>query len=154
MAMQALAPGLIWLLAIFLGLAVGAGLYESRVVVPVWAATPPRSWVNTGAAFWVYVTSGPLTVILLASLVVVWGYRGAPRPWWMAALALAAVERAATFGYFIPTMLRLQRQPAGPEASATLRVWARLDYVRHALSFAAWMMALTALSLLSACHAA
>ena len=39
-------------------------------------------------------------------------------------------------------------------ASATLRVWARLDYLRHALSFAAWMMALTALSLLAAGDAA
>lgn len=149
--MRTLASLLIWLLAILLGMSVGAGLYESRVVVPMWAETQPETWVNTGRAFWAFVTSGPLTLVALVSLVVVWRYEGAPRPWWLAALAVVVLERAATFGYFIPTMVELQQQTgASAEISARLATWSLLNHGRHVLSATAWLLSLRALSLLSA----
>ena len=45
---------LLWLFVINLGTAFGAGIYESRVVVPQWQTTPPQTWPNTGLQFWVY----------------------------------------------------------------------------------------------------
>ena len=50
-----------------LGTAFGAGIYESRVVVPEWQNTPPQTWPNTGLEFWVYVTTVPLTLLTLAT---------------------------------------------------------------------------------------
>jgi hypothetical protein len=60
---------LLWLFVINLGIALGAGIYESRVVIPLWENTPPQTWPNTGLLFWVYVTTVPLTLLTLANLV-------------------------------------------------------------------------------------
>ena len=89
---------LLWLFVVNLGTAFGAGIYESRVVVP--------QWQNT-------------------------------------------LERSVTFSYFIPTILRLTATEDLPEAEvqATLSQWLLLDYGRHALTLAAWLAALKALSL-------
>ncbi len=68
----------LWLFVINLGIAFGAGLYESRIVVPQWLSSFPEggySWnakavrqSNVGLRFWVYVTTIPLTLLTLASL--------------------------------------------------------------------------------------
>jgi len=151
--MQTLARALVWLLAIILGITVGAGLYEARVVVPVWATTPPNTWINTGTAFWAFVSTGPLTLTIVISLVAIWGYDGPARSWWLAALVIVILERVATFTYFIPTMVWLQQQGRmSAEVSSTLATWSFINHGRHVLAFAAWLLALKALSLLSAAH--
>ena len=58
---QSASAVLLWLLTINLGIALGAGLYESRIVVSDWPGVPPPQWPNTGIRFWVYVTTVPLT---------------------------------------------------------------------------------------------
>jgi hypothetical protein len=118
-----------WLFVTNLGIAVGAGLYESRIVVPHWLETSPDSsnqWNaaaarrdNTGVNFWVYVTTVPLTLLSLANLVAGWSARGAIRRWWIAAAALALVDRLFTFSYFIPTMLTLMTDDTLSGANAT-----------------------------------
>ena len=73
---------LLWLFVINLGIAFGAGLYESRIVVPQWLsfsretgyrwnAEAARS-ADVGLRFWVYVTTLPLTLLTFASLIVAW----------------------------------------------------------------------------------
>lgn len=68
-----MAEGLLWLFAVNLGLACGAGLYESRVMVPLWF-TPTEGgdahWdaaaarqADVGRRFWVHLTTLPLTVL-------------------------------------------------------------------------------------------
>jgi hypothetical protein len=56
---------LVWLLAVALGLQTGAGLYETRVLVPLWACAPPQSVVayfanpmrpDSGRRFWIVLT--------------------------------------------------------------------------------------------------
>lgn len=56
------------------------------------------------------------------------------------------VERVATFGYFIPTIIAVQK-PTFSEAAVrgTLARWIRLNYVRNALTLVAWVLALQAL---------
>jgi hypothetical protein len=39
---------LLWLFVVNLGIAFGAGIYESRVVIPQWENIPPQEWPNTG----------------------------------------------------------------------------------------------------------
>ena len=66
---QYVPKGLLWLFVVNLGIALGAGVYEQRVVIPQWENTPPQTWPNTGLLFWVYVTTVPLTLLTLANLV-------------------------------------------------------------------------------------
>lgn len=145
---------LLWLFVINLGIALGAGLYEARIQVPEWLVSTPGGlrWdaeaslrANTGLRFWAFVTTGPLTLLTLASLGLVWGAGGAARDWWLLAISLTVVERIATFAYFIPTMVRLQAAGAGAQVQQTLGSWATANYVRHALNLAAWLCALQAL---------
>lgn len=140
----------LWLFVIFLGISVGAGLYEARIMVPIWYDTPPETWLNTGIAFWAFVTTGPLTLLVLAGLYCAWRSTGPVRPWWLAALAVSVVERIATFAYFIPTMAWLQGQTgdAGAAVTSTLETWTFVNHGRHVLSISAWLLALKALSLL------
>jgi hypothetical protein len=132
-----------------LGIAFGAGIYEGRVVVPQWEDSPPQTWPNTGLKFWVYVTTVPLTLLALASLVAAWRDQGPRRYWWLGALAITVAERSSTFSYFIPTMIRLigTEDLSEAEVKAALSQWRRLNYGRHVLTLGAWLAALKALSL-------
>lgn len=148
---QPVAQALLWLFVINLGTVFGAGIYEARIVVPLWASSPPRSLRSpeSGRQFWAFVTTVPLTLLTLGNLLAAWQAPAAQRGWWLASVALILVERALTFAYFIPTMLRLQRTTTLPEPTirAKLSQWARFNYLRSALTLAAWLAALKVLAL-------
>lgn len=152
---------ILFLFVINLGIAFGAGLYESRIVVPQWLSVstgPGYRWnaeaarqANVGLRFWVYVTTVPLTLLTLASLVVACWTPNEVRDWWLAAGAAVLVDRVMTFAYFIPAMLSLMNNQAisGPEAVAKATQWVNLGYIRHAATLAAWLAALRAFAWLS-----
>lgn len=147
------------LFVINLGIAFGAGLYESRIVVPQWLVYSPESgysWIadaarraDVGLKFWALVTTLPLTLLTIASLVVVWWAPLDARNWWLGAIAATLVDRVMTFGYFIPTMIKLMQTDAFGQAEAVKRAlrWVRLGYIRQAATLAAWLMALMAFRL-------
>jgi hypothetical protein len=149
---------LLWLLVINLGLALGAGLYESRVVVPQWIATGADDELhwnaeaarrdNTGIRFWVFVTTVPLTLLALGNLGVAWSAPPPVRAWWLAAVIAAILERVMTLSYFIPTMISLMQAVDSPAAASAASWWSTLNYIRHALLLAAWLAALKAFALL------
>jgi hypothetical protein len=120
---------LLWLFGLDLGIAFGAGIYEGRVVVRQWEDTPPQTWPNTGLQFWVFVTTVPLTLLTLASLVAAWQDQEPRGYWWLGAFAIAVAEQSSTFSYFIPTMIRLMGTEDLPEAEvkASLSQWRRLN---------------------------
>jgi len=103
-----------------LGIAFGAGLYEIRIVVAPWIDSvlrgEPARFPDTGRKFWAFVTTGPLTLLTLASLVAAWQTPGARGAWWLGAAVITLVERIMTFSFFIPTMLKLQRGQISPES--------------------------------------
>jgi len=142
---------LLWLFIIFLGIAFGAGLYESRVVVPMWTSDPPASLASpdSGRRFWAFVTTGPLTLLTVANLVAALRTQGPARGWWLTAAIVTLVERAATFGYFIPTIIRLQRTSTLTQTAVrtALARWVRLNYVRNTLTLVAWFAALKVLAM-------
>src|SRR5688572_27779276 len=90
---------LLWLYVINLGIAFGAGLYESRITVPQWLSFVPGAgyrWnsaaareANVGIRFWVYVTTVPLTLLTLGSLITLWGVPEPVRRWWLISVAAA-----------------------------------------------------------------
>lgn len=128
----------LWLFVINLGIAFGAGIYEARVVIPQWENMPPQQWPNTGLMFWVYVTTVPLTLLTLASLVAAWSMQGPMRAWYLAAVGIVIVERIATFSYFIPTMVGLMGAEGLPhdDVVAALSRWLLINHGRHLLTLA------------------
>lgn len=150
---------LLWLWVINLGIALGAGLYESVIVFPQWLVMGPDGgyqWLaeaareaNTGLRFWIYVTTGPLTVLTLANAIVAWPHRGKLRRWWLGAVGLALAERLFTFGYFVPTMLNLMGDDlSASDAVTTALRWNHLNHLRHIMLLLAWLAALKVFSLL------
>ena len=139
---------LLWLFVINLGIVFGAGLYESRIVVPLWTSSPPASLRSpeSGRRFWAFTTTIPLTLLTLANIAAAW-QSTAQREWRLVAAMVILVERIATFGYFIPAMLRMQRAVGSKtDLLARLAIWERLNYVRLFLTFVAWLAALKALT--------
>ena len=151
---------LLWLFVINLGVAFGAGLYESRIAMPDWLTTAADGvyhWNadtarrdNTGLRFWVFVTTVPLTLLTCANLLGAWWSAGPLRAWWLAAGAAALIERLLTFAYFIPTMVGLLQAADSPESVAVAQQWVKMNYVRHAVTLAAWLVALKAFGLAAA----
>ena len=151
---------LLWLFVINLGIVFGAGLYEARIEFPQWLTYSAGSgyrWdaeaarqANTGVRFWVYVTTIPLTLLTLANFVVAWRAQGPIRSWWLAAATVALADRVFTFSYFVPAMVRLMGDDGlrQSEAVAAAVRWGQLNYLRHAIVLAAWLLALKAFSLL------
>ena len=143
---------LLWLFVVNQGIALGAGLYEIRIVVAPWIGSVLRGedarMPDTGRQFWAFVTTMPLTLLTLASLLVASQTPGARGAWWLGSAVLTLLERMMTFGYFIPTMLRLQRDQGRPaaEVKATATRWVTLNYARTTISLAAWLAALWAFS--------
>lgn len=142
----------IWLLVLFTGVALGAGIYEIRVMVPQWLSTVNGVTVwhaemaksaDPGLNFWAFVTTGPITLLTLLSALLVWKTKGSVRRWWFVVLAFLLVDRAMTFGYFIPTMVELMDgKLAQADAVRTAQQWANLDIVRLLASAGSFVAAI------------
>src|SRR5690606_25860123 len=129
----------LWCFVLVLGMACGAGLYESRIEVPQWLQASPDGtyrWnreaavaANVGLRFWVFLSTGPLTLFTLGGLALVWQAPPAVKVWWLVALGATVIERAMTFGYFIPTMIDLTTPGTYEPAVAANKAlqWARLS---------------------------
>ena len=140
-------------------IAVGAGLYETRMAVPQWFSRSSGSGIqvnseamrrtDAGRRFWVYVTTVPLTLLTLASLSVAWQSHNPRHEWWLVAAVVTLAERIATLSYFIPRGLKLMRADTLPRArvEAMASQWVALNRLRVALAVIGWLAALKALSL-------
>jgi hypothetical protein len=146
----------LWLFVLNLGIAFGAGCYETRVTVPQWfqpanLGTPqwnPRAAraANVGLRFWAYVTTGPLTLLTFASLLLVSNAPFEARGAWWLAIAATLLDRVMTFAYFVPTMIALTRDDT-QNAMQTARAsrWVNLGSIRLTATLVAWIAALVAL---------
>ena len=148
---------LLALLVIVLGVEIGAGIYEARVLVPLWSSDPPGSLVaynlqplrpNPGLHFWI--VSTPL-VGLLALVNLVPAFRSFPprRAWWITGSLLAAAVVVVTFVYFVPELQAFEALRDQGAVSMTSRVqrWVALNWVRAVVYVFAWLSLLRALSL-------
>lgn len=63
--------------------------------------------VDSGRKFWAFVTTGPLTLLTLANLIIAWQSQSTGRDWWLAAALITLIERTGTFSFFIPTVIKL-----------------------------------------------
>lgn len=143
----------LWLFVIILGITFGAGLYEARIVVPEWINTTEAIWnadaannSNTGLRFWVFVTSIPLTLLTILSIVFALKSQGELRKWWGIATIATLVDRIMTFAYFVPAMISLMEYGNSSEEEIvhSAMFWADFNYVRIAFVFIAWLAAMKA----------
>ena len=150
----------LWLFVIALGLDLGAGIYEARIVVPLWAKGVPdtlaagnpyaRVAINAGINFWVYMTSA---VALLAVVALVFGIFAPPsrRVWQLFSAVAELVAVVMTLVYFRPTLVRLFLGHGGGLSAAAITVivgrWVMWSRVRILVSLAAWCAAIRALTL-------
>jgi hypothetical protein len=148
----------LFLFLINLGVAFGAGLYESVVVLPgwLWADTNGRFHWNSAAAvgdnpglrFWIFASTIPLTLLAGTNLWIAWRRcEGALRNWWMTGAVLSLLDRMMTILYFIPVMIALMGSGDTPDAAASAQRWINLNNVRLLLVFGAWMAAFRTLTL-------
>jgi hypothetical protein len=143
------------LFVINLAMAFGAGLYESRIVIPMWFT---RSGINkeaiintdTGRKFWGMVTTVPLTLLTLINIVEAMGSRGTLGILWMTAGIVVLIERVMTFSYFIPTIIKLMKPGSIPQAQALIIAsrWTRVNTIRISLNLAGLVISMIAYTLL------
>lgn len=154
------AHGLLWLFVVNLGLVCGAGLYEARVTVSRWLVSSVGGAVSwhpdeaqrddPGRRFWLFVTTVPLTLLTVGNGWAAWKSSGALQSWWLGAVGWALVDRVATFGYFIPRMVKLLGSADSVEARARMRRWAAFNWLRLLAVSLAWLAALRAFAIDSA----
>lgn len=148
------------LLLLWAGVQLGGGLYEKRVVIPLWATNPTPDTLShrlaetgeTGSAmrFWPFVSPVVLLLAVL-NMVFAWGHAGPARPWWLAAASAFLLMSVSTYAYFVPTMLSLMRRShtyTPEKLSRTVSVWLNLSNVRLLISVPAWLAALRAIVLI------
>jgi len=142
-----------------LGIALGAGLYEIRIVLPLWFHKANGNYqvnveamrnIDTGRKFWGFVTTIPLTLLTIVNLVFACKAAAPLYGWWLSATLIILLERIGTFTFFIPTAIKLQKGENLPVAKTSNMIfwWLRINYVRNALTFAALLIALKALLVL------
>lgn len=151
---------LLLLYSITLGTTFGAGLYETRIVLPLWFnKTPEGNYqvnfenmrsIDTGRKFWGFITTVPLTLLTIANLVLAFQSQGQLHDWWLSATLIILLERIGTFAFFIPTAIKLQKGDNLPASKINSSVlwWKRLNYVRNTFTLIAWFLALKAWALL------
>ena len=145
----------LWLFVVALGAVMGAGLYEARVVIPLWTHTVTGAFQwnadlsrrTDAGRFWALAT-WPFMLLALASLYFAWHEPGTRREWWLAAATAIVLERIADLAYFVPTMRKLQCvTPSNPHINTMVNRWTALNHVRTVVVLAAWLAALKALTL-------
>ncbi len=149
---------LLTLFILNLGTSFGAGLYETKIILPQWFQKTANGYrvnamamqeLDSGRKFWAFVTTGPLTLLTLANLVVSWQSQQPGRGWWLAAALVTLLERIGTFSFFIPTAIKLEKadQFAPSQISRRIALWINASYARNALTLIAYLLALRALAL-------
>jgi len=148
------------LFVVLLGCDIGAGIYEARIVVPLWAGGVPetlrqgdpfgRVAIDAGVRFWAYITSAVALAAIVALVASFW----APAAWrrWQAASAILELATVtSTLFYFRPTLVHLFMKHGagmtGQEIQARVRRWITFSHVRIAVSLVTWFVALNALRL-------
>ena len=159
-----IAQTFLWLFVIALGIEIGAGLYETLVVLPLWTSAPPDSvtayhqhnaanpqfTLNAGGRFWMFAT--PLVGLLaLATLLSGLRTRSQHRQWRIAGTILALVVVLSTFAWFVPNIIRLNSKEvmtmSADQLTSLTRAWVNLNWVRVILYLSGWLSALRALSI-------
>jgi len=160
--MNRIEPILLWIFVILAAIVLGGGLYELRVVIPLWAHSPPESaWEfaalrvtspqytpNAGVRFWLLVTPAHL-LISVATLVASWKTNRKHLRWVILATVPFIVLHLAALLYFVPALDRIfnsrNLNMSPDEVVSRVHLWVNGTWVRFAFVFGAFLCGLRAL---------
>jgi hypothetical protein len=149
-----LARRLLLAFAALLGLNMGAALFSSVVVFPVWSGSPEAAvgWQRVVDEGRFFVVISPLALVLAVATLLVSGRVDRTLRFWVrTAATLYLVFFVATLVYFVPGQAALQGDAAAllppEELGASLRRWVALNWVRQAVGLLTFGAALHALGL-------
>src|SRR5438046_3614296 len=101
--------------AFILGITLGAGIYEFRIVIPMWfyknndkkysVNFENMKNIDSGRKFWGMVSTVPLTLLTIANIFFAAKSNGQIHFWWLTATLIVLIERIGTFIFFIPTAI-------------------------------------------------
>ena len=142
------------LLCFSMATAIGGGLYEHIVLVPLWSKSPPSSFAiiqpNTGVPlqnFWMPVHAA-ITIFIVSSLILAWKERKIRRLL-LIGLASYIVMRVWSGIFFIREMLGFQKialdSPPTPELLARVSSWIFWSWFREPLDIMTFLCCLLAL---------
>jgi hypothetical protein len=157
---------LLWLFIVLAAIVIGGGLYEMRVVVPLWANSPPESvWYftsqrvtnpqytpNSGLRFWIFVTPAHL-LVSVATLIASFKTRREHRRWLIMSTAIFIALHLAAILYFVPAIdtifnsRNLNMSPA--EVASKARWWVNLTWGRFVIGFVGFLCGLRAMTISS-----
>jgi hypothetical protein len=153
---------LICVFVVLAALVLGGGLYELRVVIPLWAHAPPESvWQfvalrnsqplfvpNAGIRLWIFLTPAHL-LVSIATFVMCLKTRGAHRRWAMIATAIFIVLHLSALFYFVPAIDKLfnsQNSGMSPaEVVSRVHIWVYGTWIRFVLGLVGLICGLRAL---------
>ncbi|MBL7920369.1 MAG: DUF1772 domain-containing protein [Bacteroidia bacterium] len=141
------------LFLMFLGIAFGAGIYEARVVLPLWfnkingkysANYENLAEIDSGRKFWGFITTVPLTILTIINIVLAAQSAEQISILWLTASLIVLAERIMTFSFFIPTIIKLQRNKNIPDEVVNKKIplWINMNYLRNILMLVSWILIL------------
>jgi hypothetical protein len=142
------------LLGFAMAAAIGGGLFEHIVLVPLWSKSPPTSFSiiqpGTGVPlqnFWIPVHAA-ITIFIISSLILTWRERKVRRLL-LIGLASYIVMRLWSGVFFIREMLEFQKvpveSPPSAELSARVASWIFWSWFREPLDVITFLCFLLAL---------
>jgi hypothetical protein len=151
---RSLAKWSLILLCFSMAAAIGGGLFEHIVLVPLWSVSPPSSFAiiqpNTGVPlqnFWIPVHAA-ITVFIISSLILTWKERKV-RYLLLFGLASYIIMRVWSALFFIREMLEFQKVPLDSQPSAELSArvanWIFWSWFREPLDIITFLCFLLAL---------
>jgi hypothetical protein len=151
---ETLAKWSLILLCFSMAAAIGGGLFEHIVLVPLWSKSPPSSFSiiqpETGVPlqnFWIPVHAA-ITLFVITSLILTWKEKKV-RSLLLIGLGSYIVMRVWSFIFFIREMLAFQKVPLdsspSPELSARVASWIHWTWLREPLDIITFLCFLLAL---------
>jgi Domain of unknown function (DUF1772) len=154
---------ILWIFAAVLSVEVGAGLYETLVIIPMWMGGAPESVVKyyelyaanpqfalrAGPKFWMFLTPS-VGIFALATLLSSFKTSPHHRKWRLIASGLSVFIVTATFAWFVPNVLRLTNDVptmSATDIAHTAKWWVNLNYIRCVLAVAAMLFTFRTLSI-------
>jgi len=142
------------------GMGVGGGVYETRVVYPNWIKDPTPDGLGeklassgqSGAARRYWPLISPMSALLaVLNAFFAWHQNGLVRTLWLTSSVSIIIKSASTYGYFVPTYIRRIARAETMDIMALRRVvhtWANLSPLRVLVETLAWITGMWALMIL------
>lgn len=141
------------------GMGIGGGLYEARVVYPNWATDPTpeglrEKLVSSGQAgagrrYWPLISPTSALLAILNAFFA-WHQTGLVRTLWLVSSVSIILKSVGTYGYFVPTLIGRIAKPETMNTPTLRRVvgtWTALSPLRVLVETFAWITGIWALIL-------